>query len=185
MTKEEAMELLNKVNKKSERDTLVEERVKKMEYDVTVDGFTVKSGVPTVFGKYDFSRPDYFFYEYLNGLDGRNQDWQIDEYEKLNKKVYKLLTRYVVNYANSGYDKNREKAKQELLTGYYRRMMVLCLEKDMSFDEYIDMSEEDFFDLTEGRVYTFTLHDYWLNDMLGINVELFRKLRFDSSYMFY
>lgn len=161
-----------------ERRRLVEERVKKMEYNITVYDFTVKSGVPTVFGKYDFTRPNYFYYDYLNGLDEYNQDWQIDEYEKLNKKVYKLLTRYVVNYVNNGYDKNLEKAKQEILTGYYRRMMVLCLEKDMSFDEYIDMTEEDFFDLTDGHIYTFTLHDYWLNNMLGINVELFRKLRY-------
>ena len=131
------------LNKKSERDLLVEERKKKMEYNFTEGVFKIKSGVPSVFGRYDFTRPNYFYYEYLNGLNGKNQDWQIDEYEKLNKKVYKLLTRYLIDYVNKGYDKRREEIQQDILTGYYRRMMILCIEKNMSFDKYINLTEED------------------------------------------
>lgn len=186
MTKEAAIELLKKteeLNKKSERDLLVEERKKKMEYNFTEVVFKIKSGVPSVFGRYDFTRPNYFYYEYLNGLNEKNQDWQIDEYEKLNKKVYKLLTRYLINYVNKGYDKRREALQQDILTGYYRRMMILCLEKDMSFDKYINLTEEDILDLTDGHIYTYTLHDFWMNDVLGIDIELYRKTRFDGSYM--
>ena len=166
-----------------ERRRLVEERKKKMEYNFTEGVFKIKSGVPSVLGDYDFTRPNCFFYEYLNGLDEYNQDWQIDEYEKLNKKVYKLLTRYLIDYVNKGYDKRREEIQQDILTGYYRRMMILCLEKDMSFDKYINLTEEDILDLTDGHIYTYTLHDFWMNDVLGIDIELYRKIRFDGSYM--
>lgn len=166
-----------------ERRRLVEERKKKMEYNFTEGVFKIKSGVPSVLGDYDFTRPNCFYYEYLNGLNEYNQDWQIDEYEKLNKKVYKLLTRYLIDYVNKGYDKRKEALQQDILTGYYRRMMILCLEKDMSFDKYVSLTEEDILDLTDGHVYTYTLHDFWMNDVLGIDIELYRKIRFDGSYM--
>ena len=166
-----------------ERRRLVKERKKNMEYNFTEGVFKIKSGVPSVLGDYDFTRPNCFYYEYLNGLDEYNQDWQIDEYEKLNKKVYKLLTRYLIDYVNKGYDKRREEIQQDILTGYYRRMMILCLEKDMSFNRYVSLSEEDVLDLTDGHIYTYTLHDFWMNDILGIDIELYRKIRFDGSYM--
>lgn len=166
-----------------ERRRLVEERKKKMEYNFTEGVFKIKSGVPSVLGDYDFTKPNCFLYEYLNGLNEYNQDWQIDEYEKLNKKVYKLLTRYLIDYVNKGYDKRREEIQQDILTGYYRRMMILCLEKNMSFDKYVSLTEEDILDLTDGHIYTYTLHDFWMNDVLGIDIELYRKIRFDGSYM--
>lgn len=166
-----------------ERRRLVNERKKKMEYNFTEGVFKIKSGVPSVLGDYDFTRPNCFYYEYLNGLNEYNQDWQIDEYEKLNKKVYKLLTRYLIDYVNKGYDKRKEALQQDILTGYYRRMMILCLEKNMSFDKYVNLTEDDILNLTEGHVYTYTLHDFWMNDVLGIDIELYRKIRFDGSYM--
>lgn len=181
--RDKLLKKMEELNKKSERDLLVEERKKKMEYNIVEGVFKIKSGVPSVLGDYDFTRPNCFYYEYLNGLSGKNQDWQIDEYEKLNKKVYRLLTRYLVDYVNKGYDERREKLQQDILTGYYRRMMILCLEKNMSFDKYVNLTEDDIHDLTDGHVYTYTLHDFWMNDVMGIDIELYRKTRFDGSYM--
>lgn len=181
--RDKLLKKMEELNKKSERDLLVEERKKKMEYNIVEGVFKIKSGVPSVLGDYDFTRPNCFYYEYLNGLNGKNQDWQIDEYEKLNKKVYRLLTRYLVDYVNKGYDERREKLQQDILTGYYRRMMILCLEKNMSFDKYVNLTEDDILNLTDGHVYTYTLHDFWMNDVMGIDIELYRKTRFDGSYM--
>ena len=181
--RDKLLKKMEELNKKSERDFLVEERKKKMEYNIVEGVFKIKSGVPSVLGDYDFTRPNCFYYEYLNGLNGKNQDWQIDEYEKLNKKVYRLLTRYLVDYVNKGYDERREKLQQDILTGYYRRMMILCLEKNMSFDKYVNLTEDGIHDLTDGHVYTYTLHDFWMNDVMGIDIELYRKIRFDGSYI--
>lgn len=181
--RDKLLKKMEELNKKSERDLLVEERKKKMEYNIVEGVFKIKSGVPSVLGDYDFTRPNCFYYEYLNGLNGKNQDWQIDEYEKLNKKVYRLLTRYIVDYVNKGYDERREKFQQDILTGYYRRMMILCLEKNMSFDKYVNLTEEDILDLTDDHIYTYTLHDFWMNDVMGIDIELYRKIRFDGYYI--
>lgn len=181
--RDKLLKKMEELNKKSERDLLVEERKKKMEYNIVEGVFKIKSGVPSVLGDYDFTRPNCFYYEYLNGLNGKNQDWQIDEYEKLNKKVYRLLTRYLIDYVNKGYDERKEKLQQDILTGYYRRMMILCLEKNMSFDKYVNLTEDNIHDLTDGHVYTYTLHDFWMNDVMGIDIELYRKTRFDGSYM--
>lgn len=190
--REEMIENINSIQDPEQRELEqkkldAEDRMWSTFYETEVGGYIVKSGIPVIIGKLDWEHADRFYYDYnVLGLDHECQEWQWEEYEKLNKKAYNLIVRYLRHYLYNGYKRDYEKIKEETLNNIYYRMLFLTRKdcKNITFDEYINMDDEDFIEIGEGLVYPHILHEFFLTDFLGVHMELWRKERMNWGYLF-